>query len=439
MSSKGTTLPPAPTNGHAGAAHHKETGLAVPFSERVIAALPTRPLAKGPSRRTLITGGAKEAQSWPDVPMGYFDRTPVRFRYILLVALTIAVVFTLQKYMLHLLYMEAIPLPFFNWIQRATPPFTTYLTWALVTPLLYTWFLRWPLSERPIIRTVGRYFLIGIAISVITSFISTLMHYTVLAAVGYFHITDAVHRAWVIKAFLPDVALRFMEFWVVLGILVALDNARRRKEDRVKLVEMEHQLQDVQHDALKKQLQPHFLFNTLNTVSSLMEENVEAARTMLDQLALLLRTSLNRERKDRVALEQEVEHAASYLGIQAMRFNDRLQVRYDIHHDCEMALVPSMLIQPLVENSLKHGFKLPGSRMSIIVSAHREQDQLVLRVIDNGSGCADTEVIAEKPGIGLRNVRERLRLLYGPKGRMEIVSPPTGGFEVILSLPYSEE
>lgn len=434
-----TSFPPPPTNGHSPLRVGKETGLDIPFPERITTALPSRAPQKVRSKRTVITGGVKEAQSWPDVPMGYFDRTPVRFRYILLVALLIAAVFTLQKYMLHVLYMEAIPLPFFNWIQRATPPFTTYLTWALVTPLFYTWFLKWPLSEPPIIRTVGRYFIMAVAISALNSFISNIMHYAVLSAVGYFHITDAVHRAWVIKAFLPDVALRFMEFWVVLGILIALDNARRRKEDRTKLAEMEHQLQDVQHDALKKQLQPHFLFNTLNTVSSLMEENVEAARTVLDQLALLLRTSLNRERKDRVALDEEVEHAASYLGIQAMRFNDRLHVRYDIHHDCETALVPSMLIQPLVENSLKHGFKVPGSRMSIIVSAHREQDNMVLRVIDNGSGCADTESIAQKPGIGLRNVRERLRLLYGPKGRMEILSPPSGGFEVILSLPYSEE
>jgi len=371
--------------------------------------------------------------------MGYFDRTPVRFRYILLVALTIAAVFTLQKYMLHVLYLEAIPLPFFNWIQRATPPFSTYLSWALVTPLLYTWFLKWPASGKAIFRTLFRFCVMAVSISVITSVLSNLMHYSVLWAVGYFNIADELHRAWVVRAFLPDVALRFTEFWVVLGILAALDNARRRKEDLVMMAELEHQLQSVKHDALKKQLQPHFLFNTLNTVSSLMEENVEAARNMLDQLALLLRSSLNRERKDRIPLDQEVEHVASYLGIQAMRFNDRLTVRYDIHHDCESAMVPSILLQPLVENSLKHGFNRPGSQMVIVISAHREQDVLVLRVIDNGMGCADTNAIAQRPGIGLRNVRERLRLLYGAGGHMEVASPPTGGFEVVLSLPFSEE
>lgn len=424
-------------NGHAPRGIVMEPGFDVPFPERATVALPSKVPEQVRKKRTVITGGTKEAQSWPDVPMGYFDRTPVRFRYILVVALSIAAVATLQDYILHVLYMEAIPLPFFNWIQRATPRFSTYLAWALITPLIYTWFLKWPISERPIIRTVARYFIIGVVSAGINAVIATLMHYTILGAVGYFHITDPVHRAWVTKAFLPDLAMQFMAFWVVLGILVALDNARRRKEDRVKLAEMEHQLQGVQHDALKKQLQPHFLFNTLNTVSSLMDENVEAARNMLDQLALLLRASLNRERKDRVPLDQEVEHAASYLGIQAMRFNDRLHVRYDVHHDCEAALVPSMLIQPLVENSLKHGFK--GRGMSIIVAAHRQQDQLVLRVIDNGSGCTDTEAIAEKPGIGLRNLRERIRLLYGPKGKMEILSPPSGGFEVLLSMPYTEE
>lgn len=439
MKGSETPFPPSRANGHTPIRVRSEPGLDVPFPERITTALPSRAPQKVRSKRTVITGGVKEAQSWPDPPMGYFDRTPVRFRYILLVALTIAVVSVLRGYMLHVLYMEAIPLPFFNWIQRATPTFSNCLTWALVTPLIYTWFLRWPFNERPIIRTVSRYVLMAAVISFLHVVIASILHYGVLISVGYFDVANPVHRAWVVRAFLSDMALCFMEFWVVLGILAALDNARRRKEDRTKLVEMEHQLQNVQHDALKKQLQPHFLFNTLNTVSSLMEENVEAARTVLDQLALLLRTSLNRERKDRVPLDEEVEHAASYLGIQAMRFNDRLHVRYDIHHDCETALVPSMLIQPLVENSLKHGFKMPGSRMSIIVSAHREQDNVVLRVIDNGSGCADTESIAQKPGIGLRNVRERLRLLYGPKGRMEILSPPSGGFEVILSLPYSEE
>lgn len=411
-----------------------------PFPTRLPQVPPPRwPFSNGNKPRTLLTGGVGEASAWAEQPMGYFDRTPVRFRYILLVAFTIALVFTLQKYMLHRLYMEAIPLPFFNWIQRATPPFTTYLTWALITPIIYTWFLKWPPSARPIIRTVGRYIVMGVAIAVLNALIANIMHYLVLWAVGYFNPADPLHRAWVVKAFLPDSALRFMEFWVVLGIIAALDNARRRKEDRVKLVEIEHELQNVQHDALKKQLQPHFLFNTLNTVSTLMEENVEAARTVLDQLAVLLRASLNRERKDRIPLEQEIEHAASYLGIQSMRFNDRLQVRYDVHHDCEEALVPSMLVQPLVENSLKHGFGHAGNNMVIVVSAHREQDQLILRVADNGSGCADTAAIAQRPGIGLRNIRERLRLLYGPKGVMEIASPPEGGFLVILSLPFSTE
>ncbi|MBX2971592.1 MAG: histidine kinase, partial [Flavobacteriales bacterium] len=196
---------------------------------------------------------------------------------------------------------------------------------------------------------------------------------------------------------------------------------------------------DAQLHMLHYQINPHFLFNTLNSVSSLVGKDPESARSMLGRLGHLLRVSLDGERQQKVGLAQEVEHVGSYLGIEAVRFRDRLSVTYDVPEELGGAMVPSMILQPLAENAIKHGLDAMGERVRISVTAVRADDALVLTVMDDGPGCADVQGALDRGGIGLRNVRERLRTLYGDRAIMHVTSPPTGGFRVDLTIPLEQD
>jgi len=219
-------------------------------------------------------------------------------------------------------------------------------------------------------------------------------------------------------------------------LLMYMETHRQVREERTRVLQLQNELQTTQLLALKKQLQPHFLYNTLNTVSALMDEDTKSARTVLSKLGQLLRITLDEERKERVTLIHEVDHVGNYLGIEAIRFKDRLQVRYNIPSECQNALVPSMVLQPLVENSIKHGLDATNAEVCITIDAHRDADDLVLTISDNGRGCSDVDLALAEGGIGLCNVRERLSLLHGPDGRFQIASEHGNGFHVMISIPF---
>jgi LytS/YehU family sensor histidine kinase len=211
------------------------------------------------------------------------------------------------------------------------------------------------------------------------------------------------------------------------------------RERHTQLLKLKNELQVSQLNALKKQLQPHFLFNTLNTVSALMDEDINGARKVLSRLGGLLRVTLDSTQRDKVRLDREIDHVANYLGIESVRFRDRLQVSYDIPADLGSALVPSMVLQPLVENAIKHGPDATYEPVRIAVSARLRDERLELQVSDNGKGCSDVIGAMTNGGIGLRNVRDRLQLLHGENARFQIESPQGRGFNVILSFPLERD
>lgn len=367
----------------------------------------------------------------------YFSDLPIRFRNVLLLAVGLASVSLFQSYLNHALYAEAMNLRPFEWIQRIPVPFLNFLTWALLCPAIYKVLKRWGWRSGPKWRVVGIHAIMAVAFSTLHEAISAPIYYSILALFGQFLIDDQLHRAWVFDSFAPSVVFRFLEYWVVLGILIALENGRLRRAQEEVVMNLRNELQTSQLNALRGQLQPHFLFNALNTVSSLMEERVEEARAMLEQLGRLLRTALNKDHRDRVTLAQEIDHISDYLGIQSMRFRDRLKVQYQVEAECGDAVVPSMILQPLVENSIKHSASRANQALSIKVEAFRDCDRLVLRVLDNGNGCANLEKAIHGDGIGLRNVRERLQLQYRGQAEMTITSNIGQGFVVSIDLPFT--
>jgi hypothetical protein len=207
---------------------------------------------------------------------------------------------------------------------------------------------------------------------------------------------------------------------------VAADAARQRAL-------LEASLKQAELDALRAQINPHFLFNTLQSVSLLMQEDVPAANRMLLLLADLLRDGALRDHPLEVTLERELDLVRRYLEIERIRFADRLQVRYDIQPDTLEALVPSLLLQPLVENAVVHGVAEAADPVELCVLIRRAAGELELRVSDTGPG--PRARVGPGRGLGLANTKERLERLHPGEGRIEWGEGPSGGFEVRVSIP----
>jgi len=215
----------------------------------------------------------------------------------------------------------------------------------------------------------------------------------------------------------------------------------RYREREVRAANLQAQLSDAKLLALKSQLQPHFLFNTLHSISSLMLSDVQSADTMIARLSDLLRMSLEDEGQHLISLKRELDFTQAYLDIEKIRFGDRLVVVFDVPPEVLDSLVPHFLLQPLVENSIKHGISKRSHAGEIEVRAEKLRDDLILKVRDNGSGrpAVVPSGGALDSGIGLRGTRERLRTLYGSDQRLDINFLPDGAVEVTISLPFRAE
>jgi len=191
---------------------------------------------------------------------------------------------------------------------------------------------------------------------------------------------------------------------------------------------------------LRYQLNPHFLFNTLNAISTLvLDHDTAAANRMVQGLSAFLRHSLDTDPVRQVTLDEELAALELYLGIEAVRFGERLSVERDIAPDCRSALVPGLLLQPLVENAIKHAVARSVTGGTIRLFACRDGSQLQLGVTDDGPGAAGAGPGGDRrAGVGLRNTRERLRVLYGARQGLEIRELPTGGCDVRLHLPFEQ-
>src|SRR4051812_43957320 len=206
---------------------------------------------------------------------------------------------------------------------------------------------------------------------------------------------------------------------------------------------LEMQLVQARLDALVGQLQPHFLFNTLHTISAFVLEDPKQANRMITRLSELLRQSFNRERGPLVTLEEELELLDHYVAIQEARFGDRLRVTFRVDPRAAAAVVPTLLLQPLVENAIRHGVVPNGSVAEVEIAATREGDRLHLAVRDNGPGLTLDRNSGGNGGggLGIANTRARLLELYGPSHRFELTNAPPpglGGALAVIDIPYSD-
>jgi LytS/YehU family sensor histidine kinase len=225
-------------------------------------------------------------------------------------------------------------------------------------------------------------------------------------------------------------------YWVVVSLVHALSYYRRSQERERKALELEARLTDARLQALRMQLQPHFLFNTLNAISTLVHRDPRAADEMIGNLSELLRATLDNSDQE-IPLRQELDFLDRYLEIQQVRFGERLRIEKEIDAAAMDAQVPTFILQPLVENAVRHGVEPQTTPGLVRVVARRDGDALRLAVEDNGTNHKPGPKSRE--GIGLPNTRARLKEMYGDRGRLTLTSASDGGFKVDLEIPYHEK
>jgi LytS/YehU family sensor histidine kinase len=211
---------------------------------------------------------------------------------------------------------------------------------------------------------------------------------------------------------------------------------KKFREREVRTFELEAQLAKAHLQALKSQLQPHFLFNTLHSISALMLTDVQAADRMMTRLSDLLRMSLASNGVQETSLSRELEFVGGYLEIEKVRFEERLEVILEIAPDTLDARVPHLLLQPLVENAVRHGISRRSAAGEIRIGASHDDNSLYLQVRDNGPGLGGHEARQAKGGLGLVATRERLQTLYGNDQNIEVRSLPEGGAEACVRIPF---
>jgi sensor histidine kinase YesM len=227
--------------------------------------------------------------------------------------------------------------------------------------------------------------------------------------------------------------LYLLAFGLLVGMGQALLYHWRWREREWRAAQLESQLVKAQLQTLKMQLHPHFLFNTLSHIVELIHTQPKAAEQMLIRLSELLRLALDARTADEAPLRQELAFLQKYLDIEQLRFQDRLQVKLDIDPPTLDHPVPNLLLQPLVENAIKHGLAARPGVGLIEIETKLAANELQLQIRDNGSGVAENGQVHD--GIGLSSTRERLAQMYGTQARLTLRNRASGGLEVAITIP----
>jgi two-component system, LytTR family, sensor kinase len=235
---------------------------------------------------------------------------------------------------------------------------------------------------------------------------------------------------------LADALSSIIVYWSIAGLSIAWDHQRHAADKKIKALELEKLLAESRFDTLRQRLHPHVLFNALNAISAHVETDPRQARWILEQFGSMLRLSLEHDREPEIPLERELAYVECYLDLQRVRFEDRFEVITKVAPDVLDAYVPSFILQPLVENALRHGVLTRSSPGQILIEAKRENGSLRLSVRDDGPGLPENWDAEGNSGVGLNNTRERLHRLYGKDQSLDIAAAPGSGVHVALTLPF---
>jgi len=309
--------------------------------------------------------------------------------------------------------------------------------WGLVTPLILWIDARLPFKE----NQLGLRILAHLPVSVV---LTILYLYVVIAMAALFGLAPAsrlVDMHFLPNAFRQGLLWSWVVYWLIFGVLQTFRYYQHYLASELRLERMERNFSQARLNALRMQLDPHFLFNALNTISSQVERNPRLARTMIEHLGDLLRLSLDARDRQEIPLAEELAFLDHYIAIQKIRFAENLRIEIEVAPEVKYALVPCLIVQPLVENAIRHGISRRASGGSVKVTARCNEGQLDIsvldiRVEDDGVGLPPGWTLETSSGMGLSVTRERIVGLH-PDGasRFSVRPRDGGGTEVEISLP----
>ena len=312
-----------------------------------------------------------------------------------------------------------------------------WYAWAALVPGIFWLAQRYPF-ERATWRRAAGVHAGGVVMFVLVHAVMTVSaRRTLVAALGM-----PMRQSWssqLQELFFLNFDWEMMTYWTVVGLSHALDYYSKAQERALAAAQLETALAEAQLQALQRQLHPHFLFNTLHTISALMHRDTEAADAMLARLSDLLRLTLERLGVQEVPLKEELEFLEKYLEIERTRFGERLTVDMQVEPETLDICVPNLMLQPLVENAIRHGIapRVGGGRLQIV--ARLTGDRLWMMVRDNGPGLSQAKLEAFNHGVGLSNTRSRLMHLYPDQHRFEFHEPSDGGLAVTIEIPVGAD
>ena len=352
---------------------------------------------------------------------------PIAFRKIATIWLVVALVAILQS-ATQLVHLRAAPR---DWMLVALT-FLGWMVWAALTPPIIRLTRRVPLGRARIARALAVHFVAAFACVVVLTTFWEILSRELIAVTGV-----AASGFW--RTLLNPVGhamVGFVTYGCIVVAVTAYDAVARSHRAALTAARLERDVAQAREQAIKMQVHPHFLFNTLHAVSVLITEDPATARSMVVHLGDFLRATLARAGRAEVTLREELELLTHYLDVEGLRFGDRLVVDIAADDDLLEAYVPDLLLQPLVENAIKHGVSTRTGRHRIGVRAHRRDARLELTVEDDGVERVPSDV---REGIGLRSTRRRLAHLYGDDCALTLTARSDGGTRATVSFPYHLE
>ena len=322
-----------------------------------------------------------------------------------------------------------------SWKRLLSGYLADFLLWGMISPLIFRLAKRFELRAH-----FPRNLLLHIAVSIFLSFVVLSAAVPLYWYLGYPNLTRsptllALYRNSAFSIYYFHQGLTI--YWTTLVVAHAIQYYRGLREGETRASELATQLAQAQLQALRMQINPHFLFNTLNSIAALLHKDVEAADRMIARLGDFLRLTLKTSDDQIVNFEQELEFLKCYLEIEHTRFQDRLVIAMEVEPQALPVKVPNLILQPIVENAIRHGVARQSTSGHITIRAFRKNGRLIMQVEDNGPGLT---TVSNGPisGIGLSNTRARLERFYGEDYDLQIANATSRGVIVTLEIPASE-
>lgn len=319
-----------------------------------------------------------------------------------------------------------------QWHRVLLGSLSFWWSWGLITPLIFWTDTLLPIQEKQLVKRILAHLLASVVLVLLYSYLWNAMN----AVMGVFPWSSLSVKGFLSSVSNEGILWKWLVYWMIFGARQTFRYYQRYVDSELRLERMERSFSQARLNALRMQLDPHFLFNALNTISSQVERDPRLARAMIEHLGDLLRLSLEARDKQEIPLAEELAFLDHYVAIQKIRFAENLCIEIQVSPEVKYALVPCLILQPLVENAIRHGISRRASGGTVTVVAERGLSQVEIRVTDDGVGLPPEWKLETSSGTGLSVTRQRIVGLH-PNGNSSFSVRPGsgGGTEVRISLP----